>query len=87
MIEDPSELFGQIFAMAGGDSIGDPTTFSNDLGTVTITMVTGSIFSVECSDVWISASSDTSIANEIIRAAEEAVKANDPLGLRKEKKQ
>jgi hypothetical protein len=79
-LENAAELFEQIFAMAGGDSVGEPVTYSNDLGTVTVTLVWGSVFSVECSDSWIGAASDSSISEEIVRTARSAVTASGPRG-------
>ncbi|MGV8885783.1 MAG: hypothetical protein ACOH1T_09395 [Microbacteriaceae bacterium] len=78
-----SALFDQLFTSATTGLSSEPAIFKNDLKTVTITSVWGSLVAIDCSPSWINAASSASIEQEIIRVATLAAEEDDPLGRRK----
>lgn len=74
-----ASLIESIFAGLTSGLSSEPVVYSNDLGTVTVTTMWGEILSVNCAPSWISAASAPAIAEEIVRVANLALRADDPM--------
>lgn len=83
---DATATAGFITSILAGLTSGlnqEPVVYSNDLATVTVTSMWGELFSVECAPSWLSASTDASISDEVVRVVNLALRADDPLNKRK----
>jgi hypothetical protein len=78
-----SALVATVFQAVLSGAPAEPVSFTNDLSTVTVKSMWGELVSVELSPHWISAASDASISEEVLRVVNLALLQDDPLGRRK----
>lgn len=60
----------------------EPQVHQNDLRTVTVTTIAGSLVAIDCSESWIRSTGVSSIAEEIMRVTAQALEQDDPMGRR-----
>lgn len=77
-----STFLDQLLASATSGLSSEPHETKNDLSTVTVTTIAGSLVAIDCSEPWIKQTSPASIAEEIIRVTNTALEEDDPLGRR-----
>jgi hypothetical protein len=77
-----STFLDQLLASATSGLSSEPKVTANDLSTVTVTTIAGSLVAIDCSEPWIRQSSPASIAEEIIRVTNVALEEDDPMGRR-----
>ena len=79
---DVSGFLEHLLASATSGVSSEPQVHQNDLRTVTVTTIAGSLVAIDCSEPFIRSTGVTSIAEEIIRVTAQALEQDDPLGRR-----